>query len=262
MAQTLITFQNSHRPNDLWHYVTPNYQEANIWFQLKSGDNQDLTRIEKLVNQYLISNPPPVKLDHKWFGLTHINITWQDYITLGMVKAFGASFLIIFVTLIILFRSFLWGLLAMIPLTFSAIVIYGIAGMISGDLDAPLAYFSAISLGLAVDYAIHFIVRSKELRENHTSWKETIPAVFGEPSTAITRNVIVVGIGFMPLLFSPLVPYQTTGVLISGILLLAGIATLLILPALIKLFEKRLFKVKASNKSVINITEGDYEHLS
>ncbi len=261
VAQTLLTFQNSHRPNDLWHYVTPDYQEANIWFQMKSGNNQDLTRVEKLVGQYLITNPPPMKLEHKWFGLTHINITWQDYITVGMVKAFAASFLIIFVTLIILFRSFLWGLLAMIPLTFSALVIYGVAGMISGDLDAPLAYFSAISLGLAVDYAIHFIVRSKELREDHSSWKETIPAVFGEPSRAITRNVIVVGIGFLPLLFSPLVPYQTTGVLISSILLLAGIATLLILPALIKLFEKRLFKAQTVNNEVLN-GAGEYEHSS
>ncbi len=259
VAQTLLTFQNSHRPNDLWHYVTPDYQEANIWFQLKSGDNQDLTKIENLVDQYLVNNPPPSKLEHKWYGLTHINIIWQDYLILGMVKAFAASFLIIFVTLVILFRSFLWGLLAMIPLTFSALVIYGVAGFISGNLDAPLAYFSAISLGLAVDYAIHFIVRSKELRENHTSWRETIPAVFGEPSRAITRNVIVVGIGFMPLLITPLVPYQMTGLLISSILILAGIATLLVLPALIKLFEKRLFKTQTVNNEVLNAA-GEYEH--
>lgn len=243
VAQTLITFQNSHRPNDLWHYVTPDYQEANVWFQLKSGDNQDMMAVEGLVEKYLTDNPPPVALEHEWFGLTHVNVVWQDYMTVGLVKSFSGSFIIVMATLIILFRSFLWGLLAMIPLTFSIAAIYGAAGLIKGNLDTPLALLSAISIGLAVDYAIHFIARSRELRKNYSSWKETVPAVFGEPSRAITRNVIVVGVGFLPLLIAPLVPYQMVGILLSSILILAGIATLVILPALIGLFEKYLFKV-------------------
>jgi len=126
----------------------------------------------------------------------------------------------------------------MIPLTFTVAVIYGVAGFIRGNLDTPLAILTAVSIGLAVDYAIHFISRSRDLRKNYNSWKETIPAVFGEPSRAITRNVIVVGVGFLPLLLTPLVPYQMVGILLSSILVLGGIATLVILPALINLFEK------------------------
>ncbi|MCB9980055.1 MAG: MMPL family transporter, partial [Rhodospirillales bacterium] len=99
-------------------------------------------------------------------------------------------------------------------------------------------------LGLAVDYAIHFLARSREAAERHGSWKDAIQSVFGEPARAITRNVIVIGMGFTPLLFAPLVPYKTVGFFISAILLFAGIATLLILPALITLFEKFLFKSK------------------
>ncbi len=241
VAQTLLTFQNSHRPNDLWHYVTPDYQEANIWFQLKSGDNQDMIKIENEVDRYFSENPPPSGLTYEWFGMTHINVIWQEKVTVGVVKAFVGSFLIIMITLMVLFRSIPWGLLAMIPLTFTVAVIYGVAGFIRGNLDTPLAILTAVSIGLAVDYAIHFISRSRDLRKNYNSWKETIPAVFGEPSRAITRNVIVVGVGFLPLLLTPLVPYQMVGILLSSILVLGGIATLVILPALINLFEKRLF---------------------
>lgn len=241
VAQTLLTFQNSHRPDDLWHYVTPDYKEANIWFQLKSGDNQDMIVVEKLVDEYFNSNPPPVNFERKWFGMTHINVVWQDHVTVGVVKAFSVSFVIILITLIVLFRSFLWALLAMIPLAFSVIVIYGAAGFITGNLDTPLAILSAISIGLSVDYAIHFVTRSRELHKKYGSWKDTLPAAFGEPARAISRNVIVVGIGFLPLLITPLVPYQMVGILLSSILVLAGIATLVILPALIHLFEKQLF---------------------
>jgi len=42
VAQCLISFQNSHKPDFLWHLVTPDYTKANIWVQLKSGDNQGM----------------------------------------------------------------------------------------------------------------------------------------------------------------------------------------------------------------------------
>ena len=96
-----------------------------------------------------------------------------------------------------------------------------------------------------MDYAIHFISRSRHLRPKYNSWKETIPAVFGEPSRAITRNVVIVGVGFLPLLLTPLVPYQMVGILLSSILVLGGIATLVILPALIFLFEKYAFRAQS-----------------
>jgi len=243
IAETIITFQNSHRPNDLWHYVTPDFKEANIWLQLKSGDNQDMIKIEDQVEQYMKLNPPPTELTHQWFGMTHINVVWQELVTVGVVKAFSGSFLIILICLTVLFRSILWGVLAMIPLTFTIALIYGSAGALSGNLDTPLAILSAVSIGLAVDYSIHFAVRSRELRKRYESWKDTLPAIFAEPSRAISRNVIVVGIGFLPLLATPLIPYQMVGILLSSILFLAGFATLVIMPAVINLFKKQLFGV-------------------
>ena len=33
VAQTLLVFQNSHRPQDLWHFVTPDFRRASIWVQ-------------------------------------------------------------------------------------------------------------------------------------------------------------------------------------------------------------------------------------
>jgi len=249
VAQTLITFQNSHKPNDLWHYVTPDYKETVIWMQLKSGDNQDMIHVENLVDEYFKMNKPPTDLKRKWFGMTHVNVVWQELVTVGVVKAFLGSFIIVLISLIILFRSVFWGALAMVPLTFTVAIIYGAAGLITGNLNTPLAILTSVSIGLAVDYAIHFIVRARQLREKFSNWRETIPAVFGEPARAIARNVIVVGIGFLPLLATPLVPYQMVGILLSSILLLAGIATLVILPALIQIFEKQLFSSNLPSKA-------------
>jgi uncharacterized protein len=241
VAQTLVTYQNSHRPQDLWHFVTPDYRKAVLWLQLTSGDNRDMETVINDVEAFVIDNPPPFGLEPHWFGLTYINTVWQDKMVSGMMEAFMGSFLIVLLMMVFLFRSLLWGLLSMIPLTVTVGMIYGIIGIAGKNYDMPVAVLSSLSLGLAIDYAIHFLARSRELRKNHTSWRETIPQMFGEPARAITRNAIILGAGFLPLLAAPLVPYQTVGVFIAAIIGLAGIASLMILPAAIRILEERLF---------------------
>ena len=256
VAQTLITFQNSHRPQDLWHLVTPDYERTNLWFQLKSGDNQDMQTLTKEVAKYLDEKPPPVELKADWFGLTYINVVWQDKMVSGMLEAFLGSFLVVLLMMIFLYRSALWAALSMIPLLVTIGLIYGVIGLIGKDYDMPVAVLSSLSLGLAVDYAIHFLSRSREIRGKAGSWAEAIPHVFGEPARAISRNVIVVGIAFLPLLAAPLVPYQTVGIFIAAILFTAGVASLFVLPAAITLLEGWLFPVSDKRKSTCKLGTG------
>lgn len=241
VAQTLLTYESSHRPDDLYHLVTPDYSEAVIWFQLRSGDNHDMESVVDDVEDFLRENPPPQEIESEWFGLTYINVIWQDRMVAGMLSSLLSSFAVVLVLMIILFRSPLWGVLAMIPLTLTIGFLYGVIGLIGKDYDMPVAVLSSLSLGLAVDYAIHFLARSREIQARVGTWKGSVTEIFSEPARAISRNIIVVGVGFLPLLFAPLVPYQTVGVLISSILLVAGGVTLILLPALITVLRKRLF---------------------
>jgi predicted RND superfamily exporter protein len=241
VAQTLITYQNSHRPQDLWHFVNPDYTKSVIWTQLKSGDNQNMSKVVQDVDRYFASNPPPHSIRHGWFGLTYINVIWQQKMVVGMLRAFLGSFLFVFVMMSLLYRSSLWGILCMIPLTVTITFVYGAIGLMGKDYDMPVAVLSSLSLGLAVDYAIHFLSRSRQIYEDRGSWAETIGPTFGEPARAITRNVFVVGMGFLPLLLAPLVPYQTVGIFVASILLAAGTATLLIIPSPMTLLQKWLF---------------------
>lgn len=249
VAQVLLTYQNSHRPQDLWHFVTPDYTSTSLWVQLKSGDNRDMAVVTDAVEDYVAAHPPPVPIAPKWFGLTYINVIWQQRMVAGMLEAFLGSFVVVLAMMVLLFRSFWWGLLSMIPLTITVAAIYGLIGLIGKDYDMPVAVLSSLSLGLAIDYAIHFLSRARAATREHGSWRAAAPHVFGEPARAITRNAIVVGVGFLPLLLAPLVPYQTVGFFIALILLSAGAATLLILPALIGILERRLFPGRNGDRS-------------
>ncbi|NKI33732.1 MMPL family transporter [Wenzhouxiangella sp. XN79A] len=242
VAQTLMTYQNSHRPQDLWRFVTPDYRKTSLWIQMTSGDNQDMEQVISTLDAFLAENPPPVGIEADWFGLTYINVVWQEKMVNGMLWSFMGSFLVVLTMMTLLFRSFLWGLLAMVPLTITVALIYGVIGLIGKDYDMPVAVLSSLSLGLAVDFAIHFLTRARQVYRHNRSWTETAREVFGEPARAISRNVIILGAGFLPLLAAPLVPYQTVGIFIASIIFAAGIITLVLLPALITTLEKPLFR--------------------
>ncbi len=243
VATCLFQFQNSHTPDDLWHFVTPQFDRANIWMQLKSGDNRDMERVIEQVDAYVAANPPPVLLEHNWFGLTYINVAWQRKMVSGMLQAFMGSFLVVFILMTVLFHSALWGLLSMIPLTVTIGLIYGLIGLLGKDYDMPVAVLSSLTLGLAVDFAIHFLARARSAVREFGSWDEAVRHVFGEPARAISRNAIVVAVGFLPLLAAPLMPYKTVGMFMAAILAVAAVATLLILPALVTVLKDRLFAV-------------------
>jgi predicted RND superfamily exporter protein len=249
VGQTLVTFQNSHRPHDLWHYVTPDYRSANIMVQLTSGDNKDMSAVVAAVHDFIAQHPLPEHIHAQWFGLTYINVAWQEEMVTGMLEAFAGSFVVVLVMMIALFRSVIWGALSMIPLTFSVGLIYGVTGIVGKDYDMPVAVLSALSLGLAVDYAIHFLARSRALLQNGHSWDQVMRMMYGEPARAISRNAIVLGLGFAPLLVAPLVPYQTVGVLIAAILITAGAATLIILPAMMTILGSWLAPEKRCRAS-------------
>ncbi|MGB5579612.1 MAG: MMPL family transporter, partial [Woeseia sp.] len=66
--------------------------------------------------------------------------------------------------------------------------------------------------------------------------------IFEEPARAIARNAIVIAIGFTPLFFAPLMPYITVGAFMAAIMVLSGVTTLVLMPALIVWLGPWLFR--------------------
>jgi len=250
VSETLIQYQQSHRPQDLWHLTTPDFRHVNIWMQLTSGDNKDMEKVVKAVNTYFTDHKPPIKMTHQWAGLTYINTVWQNKMVFGMLQSFLGSFLVVFIMMSILFRSPLWGLLCMVPLTITIAAIYGTIGFIGKDYDMPVAVLSALTLGMAVDFAIHFLERSRTVHAQTGSWQKAAGEMFGEPARAISRNVLVIAIGFLPLLAAPLVPYKTVGIFLCAIMAVSGVITLLALPAVLSVAERWFFKKAKKTMSV------------
>ncbi|MBE9528350.1 MAG: MMPL family transporter [Proteobacteria bacterium] len=237
VAQYLFLYEMSGDADDLYHLVDPEYAKANIWVQLKSGDNKEMKRVETAAAAYFEKNPPPFGIKTNWAGLTYLNVVWQDKMVYGMLKSLGSGAVLVFIVMTLLFRSALIGALSMIPLTITVAFIYGIIGYVGKFYDMPIAVLSALTLGISIDFAIHFAERTRRLRTESGSWAETVDRVFDEPVRAIIRNMVVISLGFVPLFFSPLVPYQTVGFFFAAIMAVSGGTTLLLLPALMNILK-------------------------
>jgi hypothetical protein len=242
VAQVMTQLESTKKKDSLFHLVTRDYAEANIWIQLKSGDNRDMERVVALAEDYLAAQSAPIELQHGWAGLTYINVEWQDKMVYGMLTALVSSFIVVLIMMILLFRSVWFGVLALLPLTVTISLIYGLIGLVGKEYDMPVAVLSALTLGLSVDFAIHFLERAREMQKQHGRWQLAITHMFKEPATAISRNAIALSLGFSPLLLAPLVPYQTVGFFLAMIMIISWIATLFILAALVTVLRRRLFK--------------------
>jgi hypothetical protein len=176
-----------------------------------------------------------------WAGLPYVNIVWQDKMVSGMQISLLSSFAIVFLMMVFLFRSPLWGLISMLPLSITIMAIYATIGFIGKPYDMPVAVLSSLTLGLSVDFAIHFIQRSRMIHKRTGNFKETFTQIFEGPGRAISRNVLVIAIGFVPMFFSNLVPYITVGTFFFAIMTVSGAVTLLLLPALSVALRRKLF---------------------
>ncbi|MFT4926796.1 MAG: putative RND superfamily exporter protein [Phenylobacterium sp.] len=247
VAQTLLQYQSSHRPQDLWHFVSKDSSKSLLWLQLTSGDNQHTTKVVNWVEHYIAQNPPPIAINTRWAGKSYLNTVWQDAMVSGMVNSLMSSFVVVFLMMVLLFRSVKYGILAMLPLTMTISLIYGLIGWAGKAYDMPIAVLSALTLGLSIDFAIHFLQRVRELEQQSGSLSLALTAMFQEPSRAISRNAIVIAVGFTPLLLSPLVPYVTVGFFLATIMATSALVTLVLLPTLLTFF--RANPTKLTNKS-------------
>ena len=168
--------------------------------QLKSGDNQDMMSVKTDLDAFLAANPPPEGLRAEWAGLTFLNTVWQDEMVGGMLESLMGAFVIVFLMMMILFRSPVYGALAMIPLTITIVFTYGLIGLVGKDYDMPVAVLVVADARPLRRLRDSFPrARSRHPRRDRRL-AETMTLMFKEPGRAITRNAIVIAIGFLPLL--------------------------------------------------------------
>ena len=246
VGQYLFLFSMSAKPSDLDNVVDPAFKKANIWVQLKTWDVQAMRDVIKGINDYQRSNPAKIEL--KPSGIAYFNLVWNDEVLWDMIKGFFAALIIVFIILVFNFRSIKWAIVSYVPLLFTILLLYGVVGFTGKDFDMPISVLSCLSLGMAVDFAIHFVSRLKQrLKESQEPLTDALLWTAARPGKGIMRNAMLFASAFSVMLFAPLTPYITVGAFIVSMMMLSAIMTIIYLPALITLMQGWLFKGDRQN---------------
>ena len=242
IGQYLFLFSMSAKPSDLDNVVDPGFRKANLWVQLKTWDADAMRRVIAAAQDYHETHVLPVAV--KPAGIAYFNLVWNDAVLGDMVRGFTIALLVVFAILVFNFRSVKWALVGYVPLLFTILLIYGVVGFAGKDFDMPLSVLSTLSLGMAVDFAIHFVSRFRQrLAETGTSdIAATLQWTAARPGKGIVRNAVLFAAAFSVMLFAPLTPYVAVGAFIVAMMTLSALFTLLLLPALVMLGRRWLIK--------------------
>jgi hypothetical protein len=240
IAQGLFLFGMAAKPSDLDNVVDYPFQKANIFLQLKSWDTGVMADLLRRTEIYLQAHPLTGGATLRPAGIAYFNLVWSDEVLWGMVRSFLAGLVLVLILVIIQLRSLLWGILAFLPLFFTIAFIYGVVGFVGKDFDMPVAVLSTLSLGMAIDFAIHFVGRFRRHYATEPNLEKALLWTVIRPGKGIMRNAVLFAVAFSVMVFASLTTYITVGILIIGIMLLSAVLTLVGLPALIMLFHKRL----------------------
>ncbi len=248
IGQYLLLLQMGMQPRDLNNVVDYPYQKANVIVQLRSWDAVDARRLLTEVLDYARTHPVP-GAEIKPAGIAYFNMVWNDDVLVGMLSGFGASLILVFLLLVADYRSLKWGLLSFVPLFFTVLLVYGLVGFVGKDFDMPISVLSTLSLGLAVDFAIHFVSRFQQRHRETGDISGALEWTVARPGKGILRNALLFASGFAVMLLAQLTPYITVGMFMIAIMLLSAATTIILLPALVSLAGRRLVHEEVSNVS-------------
>lgn len=242
-GQYLMAFSMGARPSDLNRVVDYDYQRANVLLQLRSGDAQLMQRVEDRVQSLVREQGMPFTVMAA--GPAHFNLVWNQEVLKDMILGFAIALVVVFGVLAADFRSLKWALVAYVPLLGTVLIIFGALGWVGKTIDMPVAVLACLSLGMAVDFAIHFVTRYRQRCQSIAASRPLTEAerhdalawVIQWPGKGIVRNALMFAVAFAVMLAAPLTPYITVGAFIVLMMSLSALASLTLLPALIKTFR-------------------------
>ena len=238
IAQYLLLYEMSGDPENLWRVVDEKFQKANLTFQLKSDDSVQLKKAIKVIETFK-KDFEKLRIKINYAGSGYKALVFTDLLLEGQISSLIVSLIIVIILLTIMFKNFFVGLIGSVPIAITAIINFGVMGLVNIPLSSTTALISSIAIGIGIDYAIHFIDRykinaslmnDKDMISKHTMYHS---------GRAILFNALVVIAGFMVLVFSVFPPNRNLGELVSLNMFTSFLGTLTIMFILI--YSKNLF---------------------
>ena len=237
-AQYLLLYEMSGDPENLTKVVNYDYNLTNITFQLKGDDSRTINEALSVIENYNQRfNEKNISL--KYAGSGYKALIFSDLILEGQILSIVISLFTVIILLSAMFRSVKAGLIGSVPILVTALISFGVMGILNIPLSTTTALLSSIAIGIGIDYAIHFMQHYRVNLQKSGNSLDAIHTTMNQTGKAIIYNAVVVIAGFLVLLFSVFPPNRTLGALVSMNMFTSLAGTLTIMMVLV--YSARIF---------------------
>ena len=161
--------------------------------------------------------------------------TLDHYLVVSQISSFATAFVTVFAVIFIIFRSWRFGLLAIIPNLFPVLAVFGVMGWANISLNVATIMLASVALGVVDDDTIHFISRFRRDTAGGMNSQDAIEEATASEGRASLTTALINSTAFAVLAFSEYKPTAWFGALLGLTMAVAFLAEIFILPATIML---------------------------
>jgi predicted RND superfamily exporter protein len=227
-------------------YLLEDIDEARI--QLRAMETAGLRRADLLekINNFAIAEVGIAPEDIRFTGLLVLYNNMLQSLYRSQILTLGAVFVGIMLMFLVLFRSIKISIIAILPNFLAAGIVLGGMGIARIPLDMMTITIAAITVGIGVDHAIHYITRFKRefaIDGNYVTSMHRAHASIGQ---ALFYTAMTIIVGFSILALSNFIPSIYFGLLTGLAMTAALLGSMTLLPKLI-LISKPLGPEQVNN---------------
>jgi len=247
VAQQFLLYSASGDPSDFEKEVDYDYRLANVRVRLDTGLYSVGKSVTEAVEHYLAKNFNDSDINVNLSGRVNIDYHWIKSLGDSHFYSVAISLLLVMAMAALSMRSAIAGLITVVPVAVSVLLIYAVMGFSNIWLAIGTSMFAAIAIGLGVDFSVHTIERLQVLiKKEGRTIDEAITALYPSTGRALLFNFAALTLGFGVLTTSEVVPLTRFGALVAVAVTSSFIASMTILPALIKVLKPRFIGFESS----------------
>ena len=217
-------------------YLIEELDETRIQLRTRetSGDLRRAELIEK-IRLYAVNE---LKIDDKNIRFSGLLVLYNNMLQSlyqSQILTLGAVFMGIMFMFIVLFGSIKISLIAVIPNFLAAGIVLGGMGIARIPLDMMTITIAAITVGIGVDHAIHYLTRFKKEFGTDQDYVASMYRSHASIGRALFYTAITIIVGFSILALSNFIPSIYFGLLTGLAMIAALLGSMTLLPKLILL---------------------------
>ena len=219
----------------------PNYTQAFV--RIKKASTVDLMNLVDDTKDYIHSNYyDEIPIKPMLAGPAALLGAVSHLVIRGQIISLLMASLVIFFIMSLVFKSFVGGILATLPMSLAVILIFSLLGNLGIPLNITTSLLTCILVGVGVDYSVHFLWHLREyLREGETL-EVAIANTMKVSGKGILFNGVSVVVGFSVLMFSVFMPLKEFSILIMASIGFCFIGGMAILPALVSFLDPKFLR--------------------